>query len=743
MTGSPVGVRVPHLRVVWHPDNQEGAWLAEAIFRTFQLDPQHPLDPSLGLDVTFGWVGEGEARGVVPRHNQPPADSQPVLVLLVDNLMVAEPDRAFAGAQGGLTGVVRRWTDDEDTLLLPVALSDHAFRLHPDIGAGNYIRLADLPAVTPGELDPKTKKHGRPKAPGLMDEPRTRRLVSHLTHELARSVLLGQTGTPNSAELRPAPVTLFLSHAKSDGGGVAGDLLEFLARNSPVQAFHDSYGIAPGEAFEEQLHQAIDKCVLVVLHTDAWASRPWCRWEALTARRGQRPIVVVDAVEGQAEQSFPYLGNAPRIRWKGPESCDQIVDAAVQAALRHALDLRRLSILERAAKQVAKATPSASFHLVPHQPDLLDGLQARKSATAPTVVLLHPDPPLGAQDRQLFTDHLADVTLVSAGEARAGIQRPDLKGRLIQLSVSETGDGADVGAGPVHIDAMQLVVARAILDHGAQLSYGGDLRDGGFTHLLFALVEAANRRAVRDKLHPIVSIAGWPGSRSYQPQTWAAFRQTAVRYRLEQPDDPLIDLEELTTKRDAFEAADGPAQRYAWSRGLTAMRHVAVGLPAPGQVDLHPEIPPSGALIALGGRTTDFAGTVPGVFEEIALSCLAKRQVYLCAGFGGATALAAAILHLPQAPITEQEAWRILHRIDIEHAEVHAWAGADHPLPTAVGYAQAIVDSGPDAVTALGDQLSLDQHAELAGTTDPDRVVHLLLAGLRKPDAARPPPSPC
>jgi len=690
-------VRSPHLRVAWHPDAVGASALAEAVFRAFHLDPARPLEPSLGLPVAFGWRGEGSAGGPIAAHHTPGDRDLPVLVLLVDDLMVAEPEEAFKGAPGGLEGLLDRWVGRPGCLLLPVALSEHAFRLDPKISAVNFVRLADLP---------------------VKGEARAARLISRLTHELAREVL-GDGGSPGRG-LRPAPISLFLSHAKEDGDGVAGDLLDYLARNSPVKAFYDSSGIAPGEDFAARLDLEVRRSVFVAIHSDAWPSRPWCRWEANRAREADLPFLVVEAGEEGGEESYSYPGAAPRIRWRGPSSCPEVVDAAIRVALRWELCRARLT-----AK--AEALGGRRVLVVPHRPDLVDGLRAMRQGGEGLPLLLHPDPPLQALDRAHFKRHLPDLELRSAGEGEGEGEGQEQTLKLrVQVSVSEPEEATLLaqGASLLHVKAVQIAVARALLQRGASIAYGGDLRPDGFTLLLFNLVEASNRQSGGEGLAPIEAFVGWPQAIGNDRKAWAAFARTAIRHVMPQPEDPLIDLHELSPKGEKIDARKGDPERYAWSRGSSEMRQALAGIRSPPGKPL----PEAQALVALGGKVGGFFGTVPGVLEEIVLSCRARKPVFLCAGFGGATALAAALLGLP-SPVSRDEAWARLRRIDIEQASTHAWAGPEHPLPSAEALGEELVARG-GASAALGTHLSEAQQAELATTTDPDTIVRLVLTGL-------------
>jgi hypothetical protein len=81
-----------------------------------------------------------------------------------------------------------------------------------------------------------------------------------------------------------------------------------------------------------------------------------------------------------------------------------------------------------------------------------------------------------------------------------------LEGRRIAISISDTSDMGVRGLGKEHLEDAMAEIARHLLAWGAQLAYGGDLRPGGFTELLFELVNRYRRNehveADRDQKFP-------------------------------------------------------------------------------------------------------------------------------------------------------------------------------------------------------------------------------------------------
>ncbi|NVL83801.1 TIR domain-containing protein, partial [Escherichia coli] len=82
-------------------------------------------------------------------------------------------------------------------------------------------------------------------------------------------------------------------------------------QHTELQTFFDANDIAPGHKFALEIFNSIEHSALVVVRTDAYASREWCRREVIEAKRRARPIVVIDALTKAEERGFPYLGNVP------------------------------------------------------------------------------------------------------------------------------------------------------------------------------------------------------------------------------------------------------------------------------------------------------------------------------------------------------------------------------------------------------------------------------------------------
>src|SRR5690606_19662801 len=115
------------------------------------------------------------------------------------------------------------------------------------------------------------------------------------------------------------PVTIFLSHAKADLNHepqVVETLISHLSARLPEKTWFDSGNIEAGSCFAKAIEEGVKDAVLLVVLTDSYSSRAWCRREVLLAKFYQRPVIVVDALQRREVRRFPYGGNVPVVRWK-------------------------------------------------------------------------------------------------------------------------------------------------------------------------------------------------------------------------------------------------------------------------------------------------------------------------------------------------------------------------------------------------------------------------------------------
>ncbi len=314
--------------VVWHPGFLRGQGLAEALYRHLCHDPDQPASRALRVPVRF----RSQASAGLPPGPAVPAAGLPagveldgartVVVVLVDDAMVADPawGAYVAGIQTQCLAAGTPSGGYPQHRLVPVSLCANAFKLNPEIADVNFLRLHTLPEAQ-----------------------QTQALLNGVTHELAR-LLLNRPQVGDEQQMRaagPAPVRVFLSHAKHGGLDLTDSVRDYIARRTQLETFFDVHDIPTGSGWRKVLREAAageGVNALLVLQTDAYSSREWCRIEAMQAKLGWVPMVVVQAIEHAELRGFPYLGNVPTVRWPAAGLSEYLTELVSRLATLRSID---------------------------------------------------------------------------------------------------------------------------------------------------------------------------------------------------------------------------------------------------------------------------------------------------------------------------------------------------------------------------------------------------------------------
>lgn len=579
--------------VLWHPHFKEGETLARELFTHLYGNLAEPESRGIGIPVFF-------RSQLLEGHTLPPAiDLQAaemtVVLPLIDGKLAED-----AGWVGYVEELRQKLPAGR---LLPVHLSPLVARLPKELGRLHALRLME-------EKD-------QAQWPA--------RLVHDVDHELCR-LLLNQprgVGAPGDSGLSPAPVRLFVSHAKRDGAQLATQLKDYIEKRTRLETFFDAKDIAPGYPFNVEIFKSIERSALVVLQTDAYASREWCRREVIEAKRLGRPLLVVDALERGEERSFPYLGNVPTLRWnREKESEEQLCRRIVDAALREVL---RCTYFVRHFRQFCEAYGSLpELTVQPRPPELLSAVEGAGRQS----VIVYPDPPLGDEEVEILSQlnsKLRGLTPLALTRELVAehFEGPLLDGWVLALSIGSPGEQELVrhGLASEHLEAAMVEVARYLLANGARLAYGGGLQEQGFTEKLAVLVRR-HRLSGRGNFHRLENYLAWPRHLKANMED----EHRAVDHQIKVVPPP----EDVAGAMPPAAAELSAEERYVQSRAMTAMRERMVA-----ETD---------ARVVLGGKLAGFSGRIPGVLEESLLTLRASKPLFVLGGFGGAAAAIARLL---------------------------------------------------------------------------------------------------
>jgi hypothetical protein len=664
MTREPLQVLV-----IAHPGSALSATLARQIYGWLTRDPERPTARGLGIPVRLvrtSPVGQPEPidLGLTDRT---------VVVGLVSDEMLL--DDAWSQVVADVAGATAAPSGPHR--LLPVALSRNATKL-AGVTHEQFVRLEGA--------DPAT----------MADALRVAVLQALCRH------LLDRRPAGADAGVAKAPVRVFVSHAKRDGVSVAQTLVAELDAMG-LNRFFDARDIAPGHCFDAEIEGHIEDSAVVAVATDAFGGRHWCQREVLAAKRRGRPLVVVDAMRHGEARRFPYVGNSPVLRWDPDRADDRVVARRVIASLLD--ETLRAHVAKLSLDRLAELGIVHSAALrIPRPPELLT---LPHVVSGDPTVLVHPDPPLGEHEVRVLVSREPGlvVTTPTTLASGAGVL-PELTGKTVGISISKPPDEhlAARGLADVHVDDLWVELGRWLLACGATLAYGGDLRTGGFTEVLFDLFRSRCDEGASSA--PLQSWLAWPIHLDLTMSKETDWLGLVKFHRVPQAVNTGLPADVAVSPDESL------AARFAWARSLTRMRRQMTGV--------------THARIIVGGQLTAL-GPYPGVAEEARLAIEAEQPTYILGGLGGCAAEIASLLGGGDAPtLTREFQSRGADRerfIPYYDARVPADETADFDRLRRV-FAEA-------GWSGLRNGLSADENTRLASTADVPDMISLLLKGLR------------
>jgi TIR domain len=224
-------------------------------------------------------------------------------------------------------------------------------------------------------------------------------LAREVAQAIAQRIARESTGTDLDQR-----VTVFVSHTKHSGTprdrpwdlvATVRDVLQ----TTHLDSFFDAHDIQVAEDWEAELDTHAASHALLMLRTDLYASREWTQREVLAAKAHDIPIVSMYAVREEEQRGSFLMDHVPVIACL-PENMRGAVERAlnrlVDEALKRALWLTQRIYLER-----------HGFDWLPvHAPEpvtLAGWLRTHDEASRdPKLVIMHPDPPLGPNERAVI-----------------------------------------------------------------------------------------------------------------------------------------------------------------------------------------------------------------------------------------------------------------------------------------------------------------------------------------------------
>jgi len=389
---------VLEIYVVWHPDDVVGRTIAGEIVEHFHGTAFTGLIGGAVevLARSEAWSAPGSAPRAIFTPAAPPSNHVPAAMFT-----------AVVPILGiGMAGAV------EDDGPWRAYLRDivAAQRAQPDrVGLFPY-RLS--PAATDGTQLAGIVGPYQTIAANPPDEP-------HDTARNARCRDLSQALAQFVAGNAGDQLIAFISHTKRSSTAENADVAALIALVKSVIAtthmreFFDARDLQPGTDWADALKLHASKSALLALRTDLYPSREWCQREVLIAKRNGMPVVILDAL-GYAEERGSFLmDHVPRtpVRTDGTEwnrrDVYRALNILVDECLKRALWKRQ--------QELAKPRPDLLVSWwAPHAPEPLTLIQWLEDARTANALpdagplrILHPDPPLGPDEKAVLEQILS------------------------------------------------------------------------------------------------------------------------------------------------------------------------------------------------------------------------------------------------------------------------------------------------------------------------------------------------
>lgn len=387
--------------VIWHPNDTEGEEIAQEFIHHFHASAFTGLIGG-AIEVFVRSEPWNQDAGP-PRPIPSPTSPLPheiahakynVVVPLLGTEMAAETERDDSSWHSYLRDVAALKKDYPDDYALFPYLMDRGADDNTKLGSifGEYQQIASSPC---DDGDSPRSMRCRELSQGItqfLTSPDFPLLKVFISHTKRSSEVEGNRNTPKALI----------------------DLTRQVIRETRLQEFIDTNDLQPGQDWDHTLRENAASSALLAIRSDLYASREWCQREVRLAKQFGMPVVTLDALQEGEERGSFIMDHVPRI------TChSQMGDwdrSVIYLVLNTLVDESLKRELWRCQRQLAET--SGRFGVswwASHAPEpltLIDWLKSmqlpRNTETGDSAVrILHPDPPLGHDEKQILSDALS------------------------------------------------------------------------------------------------------------------------------------------------------------------------------------------------------------------------------------------------------------------------------------------------------------------------------------------------
>ena len=391
---------VLEIYVVWHPEDKKGAEIAGEFVEHFHGTAFTGLIGG-AIEVyvrSKGWRSTEDAPRPIPCEGAPlPNGIRQAEFAAIVPLLGTEMAAAIEAGAGPWRGYIEGIVSLQGESLAQVGV----FPCLLDEGAtdgtvlGGLVETYQRIAASPPEADGETEitLRCRDLAQGiaqLLSDDEDQRLTVFVSHT--------RRGAPSGEE----------------GAAELIAMVRDVIANTHLREFFDASDLQPGRDWNTELRAKAATSALLALRTDLYPSREWCQREVLIAKREGMPVIMMDALSLGEERGSFLMDHVPRVPVRKQEGrwWKQDIYRALNLLVDECLK-RVLWIRQRALSQERSELEITWW--APHAPEPLTFVQwlerAKEAWTLPAdgsvVRVLHPDPPIGADEKLVLEQVLS------------------------------------------------------------------------------------------------------------------------------------------------------------------------------------------------------------------------------------------------------------------------------------------------------------------------------------------------
>lgn len=691
--------------IIWKAGNYSTATkdpcfqLAETIFSSFNRKVKEPLERGVGIPIYF--ISD---RTALANSIQWEAAVKTVVVWFITEEMLLEADHLEWKKE-----LHQLLESSNQPLIIPVALTKNADSFSKRLENNDWVLLKR-------EEDWNSQK-------------------DFLVNKLA--LYLIEKLQPTGKE----ELTLFISHNKKDGSGIAAAIREVVEQDElNIGVYTDTPSLGKKGRFESQLEEQIGQSIFLIINTNLYNEEDYCLQVLLKAKKENRPVVLLNAQYKVTYRVWPYLGNIPTVQLpviqgdksekgylkvlaeEGEKVYEEVVHYIFLEALRSIYQQQFLRMLIQNVQKRAVPFGVAPELLTLHQQGIVQGQ-----------LVLYPDPPLGATEMQLLkkyfntsiiTPTLYPILRASILEEEGQDYQTILEDCVVGFSVSEppaVEQGKYQGVSIWHLQDALVELARYLLMCGATPAYGGRLQYQAAQFNLTAI---------------LVSL-----SRTYNSHTNATMKIK----------NHLIALDEEQAKKETalqlgysdvveFIRYDSLEHTQQSSTPLIKKAQNALNLSNIRQRTFKEH---NDAQLFIGGKLKGYSGLLPGLIEEAYWALKEGCPIYVVGAFGGSAGALAELLLKGESEDfrqtleqqQQQEGWQQLYQqYLLEAQQCPTWEEQEEQIRKRVYYQHLQLFFLKERQKAKGNYinngLSKEENEQLFTTKNILQISSLVLKGL-------------